>query len=189
MQGTATAQNVRERVGARIHTLRVAGRHPSFTTEELDVLRSVARQLKEENGWSGAELGARLGIKQQNASRFVAAGSTSGMDRKTANELAKAAGFRDVEHLLLEAGVLAEMKQPKQKHALSEREVAIRVARQLGYPDAAVQAIVARFANDATSFGKPIRWWVDKIVIESLQHEADSRPLPKRVLPKSGTHG
>lgn len=42
------------------------------------MLRSIARRLKTERDWSGRELGDAIGIAQQNASRFVAAGSVSG---------------------------------------------------------------------------------------------------------------
>jgi hypothetical protein len=160
----------------------------SFTDDEIEVLRKVARRLKEENKWSGRELGAALGIAQQNAGRFVAKNSNAGMDRTTANRLALKAGYRDVEHLLLEEGVLAEMKPlPTTGNATGvpqnwrDRDVAIRIAIKLGYSQLVIDAVVHRYTEHEYT-GRPLRWWVDKIVLEALSRAGD----PPQANPQPG---
>lgn len=149
-----------------------AGRVRSFTDDEIEVLRNVARRLKTERQWSGRQLGEAIGIAQQNAGRFVAAGSTAGMDRTTANKLAIVAGYRDVEHLLLDAGVLATL-QPKPEGAKwDDRDFAVRLAHKLGYSQEVTDAVVHRFsAHEYTS--RKARWWNDQFVLESLARAAD----------------
>ncbi len=151
----------------------MAGRARSFTDDEIKVIRAVALRLKSERSWSGRALGEALGIAQQNASRFVAAGSTAGMDRVTANRLAQITGFRDVEHMLLEAGVLAEMTPaPEGADLWSNRDSAVRLAKLLGYPYSAVEAVLHRHTTQEHA-GKRIRWWIDKFVLETLSQGAD----------------
>lgn len=154
------------------------GRVRSFTDDEIEVLRAVARRLKKENGWSGKKLGKAIGIAQQNAGRFVAAGSVAGMDRTTANRLAEVAGYRDVEHLLLEEGVLAEMKPLPTTGGVQswrDRDVALRIARKLGYAEQDILAVLHRYTSHEYT-GRPIRWWIDRIALETVSRATDQTP-------------
>lgn len=152
------------------------GRVRSFDDEEIEVIREVARRIKTERNWSGRELGDAIGIAQQNASRFVAHNSTAGMDRTTANKLAEVAGYRDVEHLLLEAGALAEMKPAPTGDEWRERDVAMSIARKLGYPQESIDAVVHRYRDNENKYRR-LRWWVDQVVLESLSRAADPPPM------------
>lgn len=177
MQGMLDAENVRTRVGVRRQSSRMAGRTPSFSKAEIEVLRTVARRERSRRDWSGTQLGEAIGIAQQNAGRFVAAGSATGIDRKTANMLASLAGYRDVEHLLLEAGVLAEMEQPPGGSPWHDRDAAASISLRLGYSKAAIDAVVHRH-QEREFTAKPLRWWVDRIVIENLALADEPRAEP-----------
>lgn len=159
------------RVGVLGHSRLVAGRPRSFTDAELEVLRSVARRLKAERSWSGGALGEAMGIAQQNAGRFIAKGSTAGIERATAERLAKAAGYRDVGHLLLEAGVLAEMQPNATGPGWEDRDLAVRIAQHLGFPHEIIESVVARFRADQYR-RRPALWWNERFVFEKQQHES-----------------
>lgn len=171
-----------------------AGRVRSFTDAETGALRQLARELKQKREWNGEELGAAMGgIAQQNASRFVADGSTSGIDRTTANALAKSAGFRDVEHALLDAGVMAEMSPLQASTSGNDwtrRDQAIRHARTMGYPEAAILAVLHRYSDGANRINR-LRWWMDRIVLEALAQpaERDVESAAAAIADKSGTEG
>jgi hypothetical protein len=172
MQTETGLDNVRARVGVGRHNPAMAGRVRSFSTEEIEVLRTIARRLRDEQKWSGKALGDAIGISQQNAGKFTAARSTAGMDRTTANRLAAVAGYRDVEHLLLDAGALAEMKQPPGGNAWRDRDVAVSMATKMGYPKVAIDAVVHRY-REFEYAAKGLRWWNDMIVLESLARAAE----------------
>jgi hypothetical protein len=194
MQPTTFGENSRTRVRVGCHTRKVAGRIRSFSEAETETLRALARKLKVDRDWNGTKLGEAMGVKQQNANRFVADHSTSGIDRTTANNLAVACGFRDVEHALLEAGTLAILKQPpgggsEWRTRDSARELALR----LGYPIVAIDAVIHRYTRHLYT-GKPVRFWMDHFVLEAMHHrdeeeqgddEVDAAAGPKR----SGTEG
>lgn len=182
MQSVNAMQNELTRVGVRHHSRSVAGRIPSFTDAEIEVLRRAARRVKAERDWSGAELGRAIGIAQQNAGRFIAAGSTAGMDRSTANKLAKIAGYRDVEHLLLEAGVLAEMDAPPTDGGWSQRDLAVRVAQFLKVPQPVIEAVIARFRGDEYR-NRSALWWNERFVFEKQQHETLASEAPPAPAP------
>lgn len=144
------------------------------------------RQLKADRGLTQAQLGELLGIAQQNAGRLTSAQPNVGMNRTTANALARALGYRDVEHFLLEAGVLAEMTEKPAGAGWRDRDVAVQISRKMGYDEAAIQAVIGRYtAPDYRS--KPMRWWNDRIVFEHLERASDppntATPAAKRVPP------
>jgi hypothetical protein len=161
----------------------MAGRVRSFSDLEIETLRALARKLKADRGWSQAQLGAALGIAQQNAGRFVAAGSKAGMDRTTANQLATLCGYRDVEHALIEEGVLAEMQPLPTGTAWGDRDTAMRVALRLGYPQAIVDSVAHRYSAPEYRH-KPLRWWMDMIGMESVMHSHNApAPVPVATTP------
>lgn len=178
----------------------MAGRVRSFTEAETEILRKLARDLKEKNDWNGTQLGKAMGgIAQQNASRFVAERSTAGIDRTTANALAISCGYRDVEHALLENGVLAEMTRVPAQGGNADwlqRDAAIVYARKLGYPEPAILAVLHRY-TEPDYRTKKMRWWNDRIVLEAIarkDEESETEAQPTMPAPparrrKSGTEG
>ncbi len=159
----------------------MAGRIRSFSESETETLRKLARDLKKDKDWSSTRLGEAMGIAQQNAARFVAAKSTSSIDRTTANALAIACGFRDVEHALLDAGTMAGDGWAKRRHAQS-------IARSVPYPEAAINAVMHRYA--AVEFKqKSVRWWMDRISLEAMAHAEEIPPAAAESTRDTGTEG
>lgn len=163
----------------------MAGRSPTYTAEEVELLREVARELKAKNNWTQEQLGDVMGMEQQNAGRFVAARSTTGIDRPAANKLAQRSGFRSAEHLILERGVLAEMESLPQDGPWADRDVAVRIARRMGYADEVIDLVVQRFA-EATYTSKGMKWWIEKVVLEAVARRDEAAPEPVRVPLQSG---
>jgi hypothetical protein len=167
----------------------MAGKPEAFSEEENRVLRAALGRLQRDRGVTQRELGELLGIAQQNAGRLLSANGRGGMGRSTANHLARALGYRDAEHLLLEAGVLAAMKQPPAGR-WGWRDTAVGAARSMGFDEAAIHAVVSRFTDDGSRF-RPMKWWITKIADEDreLAAERAQQPQGKPTRPSRPTRG
>lgn len=180
------------------------GKRQVFSDEENRVLREELRKYMADreaagNKISQTEMGQILGIEQQNVARLknIETHERTGFNRDTANRLAQHLGFNDAEHLLLERGVLAEMKEIPGGAGWSDRDVAVRIALKIGYDSVIIQAIVSRYASpDYRS--KPMRWWMDHFVLEGIARRdepaqpttrAMDKPAVRRRAKRSGTDG
>ncbi len=149
-------------------TLRSMGHPRDFDSEETELLREWARKLKEDRKLTTTELGALMSVAQQNASRFVAIGSVSGISRISGNHLASAAGFRDAEELIAEGRAMAGLRSERKGNVWHARDSAVRVANAMSYSAAAIAAVVAReTGGDAGK--RPVKWWLTQIAIEELR--------------------
>lgn len=152
----------------------MSGKPEAFSADENRALRAALRRLQEKEALSQTAVGKVLGISQQNAGRLLGAEPGAGMSRTTANALARKLGFRDAEHFLLEAGVLAAMKGTPAGTAWANRDSAVRVSRLIGYDEAAITAVVQRFTTDDYRT-RPMKWWVTRIGDEDRDLAADRR--------------
>lgn len=143
--------------------------HPrDFDGEETEILRTVARQLQADRKLNTTQLGELMGVRQQNASRFVVTGSTSGISRISGNRLASAAGFRDAEELIAEGKAMAGLRAERRGNVWHARDSAVRVAKAMGYGSDSVDAVVAREVG-AEAGKKPVKWWLTQIALEELR--------------------
>ena len=152
----------------------MSGKKGSFTEAENAVLREALRRYRAERELSQGAMGELLGIKQQNVARAERGG---GINRTTANALARLMGRRDAEELLLEHGVLAEMQpSPPARSSTgagwSTRDASVRVARVMSISDVAVQFVLARETDDDARH-RPMKWWIGKFRQAELEREAD----------------
>lgn len=147
------------------------GKKEAFTPEENAVLRAELSRYRAEHRLSQSEIGELLGIKQQNVGRFER--GAGGLGRQTANKLAVLAGFRDAEDLLLDRGVLAEMKElPAAGAAWTRRDWAVRMARSASVDEAAIQAVISRYTDDSSRV-RLEKWWLMKFTTEDQERQAD----------------
>lgn len=158
----------------------MTGKRQVFSDEENNVLRAALRKFRDTNDLTQKQIGELLGIEQQNAGRLLAKGR-AGMSRDTANKFARTVGFRDAEHFLLENGVFAQLEEPPQGNPWYQRDAAVTYARKLGYPEAAITAVITRYgSHDYTS--KEMKWWNNRIVLESLETPPDAPPAVSPVV-------
>jgi hypothetical protein len=137
--------------------LRRMGHPRDFDPEETEILREWARRIQEERKLTTTQLGELMGVKQQNASRFVAPGSIAGISRISGNNLATAAGFRDAEGLIAEGRAMAGLRAERKGNVWHARDSAVRVAKAMGYADAAIAG------------KRPVKWWLTQIALEELR--------------------
>jgi hypothetical protein len=156
------------RVLAEVDTLRRMGHPRDFDDEEIELLREWARRLKEERKITTTELGELMGVKQQNASRFIADRATGGISRISGNRLASAAGFRDAEELIAEGRAMAGLRSLRKGNVWHARDSAVRVAEAMGYGDGAIAAVVAR-ESSGDAGKRPVKWWLTQIALEELR--------------------
>lgn len=166
------SQITHARVTGGGHAFRMSGKPEAFSDEENAVLRAEFRRLREQYKWSQTEAGRQIGIAQQNAGRLLGANPESGMSRTTANRLARLCGFRDAEDLLLHKGVLAEMQPLPGGARWRDRDIAVRIARHIGYDAGVIEAVVARYTG-AEHQHKSMKWWNVKIVLEQMTRAAE----------------
>lgn len=173
-----------------------AGQRPVFSDEENEALREACKGYRKKLDLSQTELGALIGIEQQNVGRFEK-GPRAGLSRAAANKLARLLGYRDAEDFLLDRGVLAAMKETPGGSDWHARDVAVRVAKRMGLDPAAVDAVVARFASPDYR-AKPMKWWNSQFVWEEAGRAAEAPETPivrpaqiakGKTKKRSGTHG
>lgn len=153
----------------------MAGKKEAFSPEENLLLRDALRKLRVDRGLSQAAIADALDMTQQNVSRLLAPAvrSPGGMGRSTANALARALGYRDAEHYLFEAALAASGEVSSGAGGASEREFAVSIAHRLGYEEAAIAAVVARYADAGSARGRPVKWWITKFGEEERELAAD----------------
>lgn len=166
------SQITHTRVAGEGHACRMPGKPEAFSDAENAVLRAEFRRLREEREWSQAEAGRQIGIAQQNAGRLLGANPEVGMSRTTANQLARLCGYRDAEDLLLQKGVLAEMQPVPGGAAWGDRDIAVRIARRMGYDAGVIEAVIARYTAPEYRH-KSMKWWNGKIVLEQMTRATD----------------
>lgn len=146
----------------------MAGRKPeSFTPDENEALRAALRALCEERGWKTAEAGRQLKIGQQAASRLL--NGKGGFSRPTAEQLAVLLGVDGANALVRSAGASPNpMTVPR---GWGDRELAVTIARRLGYEEEVIRRVVVKFQEDQYK-SRTARWWNDRIVIEAAEYQA-----------------
>lgn len=149
------------------------GKPEAFTEAENAALSSELRGLIAKHGWTQGEAGARLGVNQQNAGKL--AGGRQGFSRPTAVKLAALCGWDGPESMLRDLGVKAEARDaPKGWPA---RDIAVSSARRIGYPEVAIESVVARYASTQYA-NRPSVWWMDRIVATAHEFAAEPEPPP-----------
>lgn len=149
---------------------RGSGRKPeTFTPEENAELRKALAELRDRENWSQAKLGDALGIGQQGAGQLLRGG---GFGRLTANKLAAFFGYLSGDEFLRARGAMADWTTVPQ--GWQTREMAVTVARQLGYPEEVIRRVVAKYQESQYSAASP-RWWNDRIVNEAREQEETAR--------------
>lgn len=153
-------------------------------------MRHVLKTLKERGKWSQTTTGKQLGIGQQAAGHILNKGG--GFSRPTALRLAELCGFDSPESMLADLGALA--KRQDAPEGWFERDLAAGSARRLGYEEAAIDRVIARFGAPQYA-QQPARWWMDRIVHEAAGMAAEreiappppsasTMPASKRMKPK-----
>lgn len=170
----------------------MAGRKPeAFTKTENAAMRHVLATMKERLGWSQAETGKRLGIGQQAVGTIL--NRRGGFSLPTAMALAQLAGFESPIAMLRDLGALADPKAAP--GGWPDRDLALGHARRLGYPEAAIERVLARFTEQRYA-SMPPRWWMDAVVFETKALEAElavpapppsASTLPEAPAPKPRT--
>lgn len=149
------------------------GKVASFTDRENQAMSHVLRTLVQQNNWTQAEAGRRIDVNQQNAGKLI--NGHAGFSRPTAVKLAEICGFDSPETLLRDLGAKAEAKDaPK---GWNDRDIAVGAARRMGYPDAAIEAVVAQYTTSEYASRKA-RWWNDRIVAKTAELEATQPAEP-----------
>lgn len=149
------------------------GKPEAFTDTENRALRRILRSQyaylrKHKKVRNQAEMGSLLKISQQSAARLMGT-SQAGFSRPTALELARICGFDSPETLLRELGADARVDEAPRGWAL--RDLAVRNARSIGYEEAVLDRVVAKFA-DAQYAWMSARWWNERIVAEQAERDA-----------------
>ncbi len=157
-------------VSARDNNARMAGKKPeTFTAKENAELRRVLKELQGREGWSQRELGEALDIGQQGAGTLLRGG---GFGRFTANKLALRFGFLSGDELLRARGAMADPMTVPQ--GWQTREMAVGIARSMGYPEEILRRVVVKYQESQYS-SLPPRWWNDRIVNEAREQDEVSR--------------
>lgn len=133
----------------------MSGKRAQFSTEENAILRARLRDHAD-RATQKATADA-LGITQQNISALLA--GRNGFARSTANNLAALEGYGSAELLLATAEV--ERSMASGMTGWERRDAAVRLAGALGYDEAAVARVVARYAEPADK-SRPPKWWIMK---------------------------
>ncbi len=132
-----------------------------FTVEEVELLRGYVRDLGKRLKLTQAQIGALMGVNQQNASAFLKNGAHAGIGRTSANALAVSQGFANAEELLSELRSLAAANEEALGvgNVWHSRDSARRIVEALGVSPAAIQAVVdeRRSPSDAK---RSVKWWV-----------------------------
>lgn len=149
------------------------GKVSSFTEKENRAMSHVLKTLTEQNKWTQAEAGLRVDVNQQNAGKLI--NGQAGFSRPTAVRLAALCGFDSPETMLRELGAKAEVKDaPK---GWNERDIAVGAMRRAGYPETAIEAVVAQYATSEYANRKS-RWWADRIVARAAEMDAAQVEAP-----------
>lgn len=164
-------------VSIQPHTGKVTGRKPeSFTEAENDALRAALRDLCDRRRWKTAEAGRQLGISQQSASKLI--NGRGGFSRPTAEKLAELLGADGANVLVRSMGAAANPMTVPQ--GWGDRELAVSIARRLGYEEEVIRRVVVKFQDDQFK-SRSARWWNDRVVIEAAEHQAALAAEPSPV--------
>lgn len=154
----------------------MAGRKPeTFNKAENEALRRALRGFVERAG-SQAKAAAELKIIGQQAIGHIL-NRGGGFSLPTANALAVALGYEDAKAIINAAGAAPNPMTVPQGWA--NRELAVSIARRLGYPEEVIRRVVVKFQEDSHR-NRTARWWNDRIVIEAAEYAAvqGSEPPP-----------
>lgn len=157
----------------RGHTVSVAGRKPeTFTPEENAALRVALAAERAARGLSQRAMGDLLDAGQQAVATWEKGG---GFGRQNADRLAQLIGFADASAFLRGKGASPNpMTVPRE---WGDRELAVSIAKRLGYEAEAIRRVVVKFQEDQYK-SRPARWWNDRIVIEATEMRAMALDAP-----------
>lgn len=159
------------------------GKRESFDARENAAMSHVLRTLQEKNGWTQEEVGARIGVNQQNAGKILH--GRQGFSRFTAMKLALMCGFDGPDALLRDLGAKAASGDaPK---GWNERDIAVGAARRIGYPEAALDAVVGRYQTSEYA-NRKARWWMDRIVWWTNEMSEMEEPAPASAASAASVH-
>lgn len=158
---------------------RARGKPESFTALENAVLRKVLRGqyewlLKHKKIKTQSDFAVVMQTSQQTMGRLLGSGQT-GMSRPTALRLAEICGFDSPESLLRDVGALADREKAPQ--GWNNRDLVVRNASAFGYDIEAIDRVVAQYTESRYATLPP-RWWMDRIVHEQAQRDAERQAPP-----------
>lgn len=152
-------------VPCRLQNGQVSGKPANFTPEQIQALRRALRDYHErqqglDSPWSQKRTADAIGVSQQVAGRLLGK-EMAGLSLPTALAIVRLEGFET-----LDAFFAAHSPSPVNPAAQrGNRDLGIILARRAGMADAAIAAVLDRYASSQYD-NRPVKWWLGKFLAE-----------------------
>lgn len=130
------------------------GKPPTFTPEQSVALRKALEEMRQAKGWTQAQLGDKIGVAQQNASRVLKSGNFGYIN---ATKAARLLGYIGIDAFFEARSVALPRVAADVDPARDTRHaVGMHHARSLGVSERAIELVNRRV--DKVNFYSS-RWW------------------------------